>query len=197
MKAEIIYVELKSGFSDNGPAWIGKGFYTSSRKTVYFNGQVFKRVKGIAGNHFDQQNGDEYWISGVKKDGTDRHWAGGGKIILDQQSVDEYLKVINEKELPKNKFNIEELIQAPNKALAVELENEKLQPEFDEAIRFKNLADLTDQELEALQDYYDGLDLPAHYKKARKEFINSKNDMEKEIEKRAQILMEIAKRQFS
>lgn len=185
MKAEIIYVELKSGFADNGPAWIGKGFYTSSRKTVYFNGQVFKRGKGIAGNHFDQQNGDEYWISGVKKDGTDRHWAGGGKIILDQQSVDEYLKIINKKELPKNKFNVEELIQAPNKVLAVELENEKLQPEFDEAIRFKNLADLTDPELEALQNYYEGLDLPAYYKKARKEFINSKNDIEKEIEKRA------------
>lgn len=126
MKAEIIYVELKSGFSDNGPAWIGKGFYTSTRKTVYFNGQLFKRGKGIAGNHFNQQNGDEYWISGVKKDGTDRHWAGGGKITLDQQSVDEYLQIISKKELPKHKFIIESLAQVPNKALAVELENEKI-----------------------------------------------------------------------
>lgn len=201
MKAEIIYVELKSGFSDNGPAWIGKGIYTRTRKMVYFNGQVFKRSKGIAGNHVDQENGDEYWISGVKRDGADRHWAGSGKIIIDQQSINEYLEIINRKELPKNKFIIEALIQAPNKVLAIELENEKRQPEeFDESLRFKNLADFTDLQLESLLNYYEELDMSAYHKKTRKELIDTKEDVNEEIKKReaiAAILMEMAIREFS
>ncbi|HEY8936779.1 MAG TPA: hypothetical protein VIM65_16230 [Cyclobacteriaceae bacterium] len=87
MKTELIYVELKTGFSDNGPAWIGNGFYNRTRKTVYFNGQVFHRGKGILSNHFDLESGDEYWISGVKKNGTDRHWAGSGMIKIDKSVV--------------------------------------------------------------------------------------------------------------
>lgn len=53
MKAELIYVELKTGYSDNGPAWIGNGFYNRTRKTVYFNGQVLCRSQGISSNHID------------------------------------------------------------------------------------------------------------------------------------------------
>jgi hypothetical protein len=36
MKDRIMYVELKSGFSDDGPAWIGKVKFSKSGQTVYF-----------------------------------------------------------------------------------------------------------------------------------------------------------------
>lgn len=62
MKSEIIYVELKSGYSDNGPAWIGKGFYSKSGQSIYFNNQLFKKGSGISGNYYDIETGDEYWI---------------------------------------------------------------------------------------------------------------------------------------
>jgi len=82
----IRYIELKTGYNDNGPAWIGRVQVSRSGQTVYFNGRAFKRRGGGAsGNHFDVETGDNYWISGVKKDGRDRHWAGSGKSRLRHQ----------------------------------------------------------------------------------------------------------------
>ena len=104
MKSELIYVELKSGQGDSGPAWIGYPSYSKSRATIYFNGLAFKSMKGsgISGNYYEASTGDEYWISGVKKNGQDRHWAGGGEIIIDSSATEEYLKLINASSLPKD-----------------------------------------------------------------------------------------------
>ena len=94
MKREIRYIELKSGFSDDGPAWIAEVTYSKSGQTVYFNDMALKKRKtpGVwGGNHYDIETGEEYWVSGVKKKGEDRHWAGGGRILVDKDIVDEYL----------------------------------------------------------------------------------------------------------
>ena len=94
------YIELKSGFGDNGPAWIGRVTLSRSKTTIYFNGRALKKAKGggVSGNYFDIETGDEYWVSGVKKNGGDRHWAGSGPILVEQDAVEEYLLVrgINE-----------------------------------------------------------------------------------------------------
>ena len=126
MKSEIIYVELKSGYSDNGPAWIGKGFYSKSGQSIYFNNQLFKKGSGIFGNYYDIETGDEYWISGVKKNGEDRHWAGNGKIMIDKSILSKYLQIINATELPKHKFELTDLNNTPNKSLANDIENRKM-----------------------------------------------------------------------
>ena len=42
----------------------------------------------------------EYWISGVKKRDSNRHWAGHGKIMLDRRAVPELLEIIGEHTLP-------------------------------------------------------------------------------------------------
>lgn len=47
------------------------------------------------GNHFDIESGEAYWVSGVKKNGADRHWAGSGKIMIDRNSIDEYLTLVD------------------------------------------------------------------------------------------------------
>ena len=52
------------------------------------------------------RNGDEYWISGLKKRESNRHWAGRGKIMIDRRAVNEYLALIEEKELPLNLFEV-------------------------------------------------------------------------------------------
>ncbi len=67
MKQRIMYVELKSGFNDNGPAWIGKVAYSKSDRTIYSNGKAFKKGSGISGNYRDLETGDEYWISCLKR----------------------------------------------------------------------------------------------------------------------------------
>ena len=125
MKTEIIYVELIDKFDHRGSAWIGFGHFSKSGRTVYFNDKVYARGRGISGNHVDIESGEECWISGVKKNGEDRHKHGSGKIHLDKSVIEDYLKIIGETILPKNKFILIDLDNDPNKALSQEIENKK------------------------------------------------------------------------
>jgi hypothetical protein len=184
MKAELIYVELKSGYGDNGPAWIGKGLFNRTRQTVYFNGQILKRGQGISGNHYELQTGDEYWISGVKKKGTDRHWAGSGIISIDETVVDEYLSLRDLPSLTKGKYEIVKLDNRPAKEASKVLENQSQSESFDESLRFKEISDLTDSELIELVEYYKNLDLSLTYKKSRKGFIDKLNELVEAMEAR-------------
>lgn len=104
MIKDLMYIELKTGYSDDGPAWIGYVKTSKSRKTVYFNDRAFQKRTGYYSNYEDVENGDKYWISGVKKRESNRHWAGRGKIIIDKRAVDWYLKFTGQKELPPNLF---------------------------------------------------------------------------------------------
>ena len=102
----LMYIELKTGYSDDGPAWVGYVKTSKTKKTIYFNDHAFQKSNGSYSNYIDIENGDEYWISGLKKKESNRHWAGHGKIMIDQRAVDEYLSLIEEKELPHNLFEI-------------------------------------------------------------------------------------------
>ena len=42
----------------------------------------------------------------MKKKESERQWAGHGKIMIDRRAVNEYLTLIDEKELPLNLFEI-------------------------------------------------------------------------------------------
>lgn len=89
MKKAIKYVELKSAHhTDADEAWIARVWLSSSGKTIYFNDMALKRGQGIDSNHFNIENGDKYWISGVKKRGTNRHW--GGIIYIEESLVEWY-----------------------------------------------------------------------------------------------------------
>lgn len=151
------------------------GFYNRTRKAVYFNGNVFCRSQGISGNHIDLETGEEYWISGLKKNGTDRHSAGAGAIQIDEVVINEYLTFRGLSNLAKGKYVIVKLDNKPAKELSEELENQKPTEDFDESLRFKEIADLTDKELSDLIVYYENLDLSLFYKKNRKEYIEKLN----------------------
>ncbi len=127
MKPELKYIELKSGFGDTGPAWIGMAEFSKSGRTVYFNRKALKNsnARGIAGNFYDIENGDEYWVSGIKKNGTDRHWTGGGKIMIDRNVVGLYLSLVDFDVLDKNRFELTDII-ATDKQKFSEMENQKL-----------------------------------------------------------------------
>jgi hypothetical protein len=90
------YIELKSGYSDNGPAWIGYVTPSKAGRTVYFNGRALAKYKGQdrdcdGGNYVDMESHESFWVSGVKKNGRDRHRAGSGKILVEAVAVAEYL----------------------------------------------------------------------------------------------------------
>jgi len=97
MKTEIKYIELKSGYSHDGPAWIGLVSFSKSGKTLYFNGKAFQRIGSdrLRGNFYDIETGEEYWISGVKRNMADRHICGRGKIFVEKRILDDYLRIIN------------------------------------------------------------------------------------------------------
>jgi hypothetical protein len=96
MHSRIMYVELKTGFDDNGPARIGRVRFSRTFQTIYYRGKTFRRVRGggLAGNYVDVATGEEYWISGIKKDRQDRHWAGAGPVEVDDDVQDEYRRLV-------------------------------------------------------------------------------------------------------
>jgi hypothetical protein len=108
MKRQLIYVELKTGCADRGPAWIGFGEYSKSGRTIYFNDQGFQSCKGrgIGANFHDLESGDEYWISGIKREGGDRHWAGSGIISVDREAVSDYLAMRDFDELDPKRYKM-------------------------------------------------------------------------------------------
>lgn len=106
MISDIKYIELKTGYSDDGPAWIGYVKTSKTGKTIYFNDHAFQKNIGSYSNYIDIETGEEYWISGLKKKESNRHWAGRGKIMIDRRAVREYLSFIGEKELPSNLFEV-------------------------------------------------------------------------------------------
>jgi hypothetical protein len=98
----IRYIELKSGYHDDGPAWIARVLVSKSGRTVYFNGKALKRsTQSGSGNYYDVETTESYWVSGVKKKGGDRHWAGRGKITIDAGAIDEYLQITGATELDR------------------------------------------------------------------------------------------------
>lgn len=107
MQRKLVYVELKSGYDDDGPAWIGYGVYNRTGKTLYFNGIAFRKAQGISGNYFSDS--DEYWVSGIKKNAEHRYPWGKGKIQIDKDAVAEYKELTGLKELLKSKYEIVDL----------------------------------------------------------------------------------------
>ena len=101
MNNQLMYIELKTGYSDDGPAWIGFVKTSKTGNTIYFNDHAFQKQTGYYSNYVDIENGDEYWISGAKRTGSNRHPCGGGVILVKSRAVEAYLDLIGKKELPQ------------------------------------------------------------------------------------------------
>ena len=193
MKPEIKYIELKSGYSDNGPAWIGRVEFSKTGQTVYFNGKSLKKLKsgGISGNHYDIESNDEYWISGVKKNGQDRHWAGAGKVMIDRTIIQEYLKLVDFDIIDDNHFELVDIIST-DKQKFKEIENEPYtDDELNPELRFKKPNELTNDELEfVIQDLKEEEEESSAFNKARRSFKRSRLEFEEELKNRKNALQQ-------
>ena len=58
------------------------------------------------GNYIDMETGESFWISGVKLNGKDRHWAGSGKVLIEAAALTEYLATIKAKALDASRCEI-------------------------------------------------------------------------------------------
>ena len=91
----LMYVENKDGTLHGADARIGWVTFSKTGKTVYYKDKVLKRATGggISGNHYDEATGEEYWVSGIKKRGSNTHWAERGTVAVDEDALEEYERV--------------------------------------------------------------------------------------------------------
>ena len=101
MKTRIMYIENKTdGLS--GPARIGRVTFSKSGKSIFYRGRTFQSLKGhgFKANYFDTETGEEYWISGCKKNGGDRLY--GGNVQIDDDVREEYWTSVRRKPTAKH-----------------------------------------------------------------------------------------------
>ena len=87
---------------------------------------ALKRGGGAQGNYFDAATGAEYWVSGVRKRGSNRHWAGSGKILVDAAVVPELTQLLGVDALDAAVFAVTHDIKPTRAADFVARENTPL-----------------------------------------------------------------------
>lgn len=95
-RTRIMYVEAKDA-GLNGPARIGRVTFSKSGRSLSYGGRTFQSLdgSGFKANYFDAASGEHYWISGPRKDGRDRLYAGSTLAVeIDPDVADEYWSAI-------------------------------------------------------------------------------------------------------
>jgi hypothetical protein len=90
-KTRIMYIEYKGG-GLTGPARIGRVTYSKTLATIYYQGKEFRSLKGdgFKANYYDVDTGEEYWISGPRRDGSDALYRTNIGAAIDEDVREEY-----------------------------------------------------------------------------------------------------------
>ena len=95
-----MFVQLKTGHNtDQGPCWISRVMFAKSWQTAYFHGLELRREQGVQGNFVDVANGDEWWISGPKRDLTDSRYSSQQPVV-DDDAREDYEAFLDGEPLP-------------------------------------------------------------------------------------------------
>lgn len=100
-KTRIMYIENKSE-GLNGPARIGRVTFSKTGKSISYDGRTFQSLKGrgYKANYFDIETGEQFWISGPRKDGKDRLYGDSALAVeVDADTAEEYWQKIRGIEL--------------------------------------------------------------------------------------------------
>ena len=84
-----MYIESKAE-SFNGPARMGRVYFSKTGRTLRYGGKEFLRVSGYKFNHIDLETCAEYWISGPRRDGEDRLYVSNLPVEIDDDVREEY-----------------------------------------------------------------------------------------------------------
>lgn len=104
-KTRIMYIESKAG-TLNGPARIGRVTFSKSGRSLSYGGRTFqsKNGSGFKANYFDVESGDDYWISGPRKDGQDRLYPESSQPVeIDDDVAVEYWTKVRGKAAPPSR----------------------------------------------------------------------------------------------
>jgi hypothetical protein len=97
-RTRIMYIESKAeGLV--GPARIGRVFYNKRGCTSRYGEKEFQSLKGrgLKSNYREINTGDEYWISGPRRDGADRLYVSNIAVDIDEDVREEYSTTIRKK----------------------------------------------------------------------------------------------------
>jgi hypothetical protein len=90
-QSRIMYIENKSGGLSGGDARIGRVSFSKTGSTLYYKVLAFKSLKGgYKANYYELETGEEYWISGPKRNGTDRLYGERVPVLIDEDVREEY-----------------------------------------------------------------------------------------------------------
>ena len=86
-----MYIENKAG-GLTGPARIGRVTFSKTGRTLTYGGRSFRSLKGAGfkANFFDVETGEEFWISGPRRDGRDRLYGEPVAVEIDEDVREEY-----------------------------------------------------------------------------------------------------------
>ena len=91
MRRRVMYIESKGGLIDSVNARIGWVTFSKTGQTVYYRGRTLQKGNGVSANFFDVESGEWYWVSGVKRRGSNAHPAERGiSIEVDPDALQEY-----------------------------------------------------------------------------------------------------------
>ncbi|MDR0672634.1 MAG: hypothetical protein LBF93_03020 [Zoogloeaceae bacterium] len=94
-KKRIMYIENKDGLLDGVQARIGWVSFSKSGRTIYYKGRslITTGGRGIRGNFMDTETHEEFWVSGVKKRGSNVHPAELASMAIDDDAKEEYVRL--------------------------------------------------------------------------------------------------------
>lgn len=97
-KTRIMYIESKAG-GLVGPARIGRVSFSKTGRLIYYGGKEFQSIggAGFKSNYREVLTGDDYWISGPRRDGTDRLYTSNIPVEIDEDIREEYWTEIRKK----------------------------------------------------------------------------------------------------
>ena len=86
-----MYIESKAR-GVTGPARIGRVSFSRTGRTLHYGGRSFQSLEGAGAkaNFYDVETGEEYWISGPRKDGGDRLHGEAVPVEIDEDVRAEY-----------------------------------------------------------------------------------------------------------
>jgi len=90
---------VSKGNGLHGSSRIGRVTFSRTGATLHYNGKSFQSLKGsgFKANYFDVETGEQYWISGPRKDGTDRLYKSDWPVEIDENVREEYWTEIRKK----------------------------------------------------------------------------------------------------
>jgi hypothetical protein len=131
----IMYIENKGGgFVDpydygkeskggglHGSARIGRITFSRTGATLHYGDKSFQSLKGsgFKANYFDVESGEQYWISGPRRDGTDRLYKSNDPVEIDEDVREEYWTKIREN--PEWKTRTQSTLSTTNRPNATSL----------------------------------------------------------------------------